>query len=145
MSKTRTRTWIGLLVGCTLAASMGTGAQGGAVETARLYIERNRQALGLSASDTGDMVVNNAVRDDHSGVTHVYFQQRYRGIDVFNAILNASVMPNGTVLAVGNRFVSNIAAAARGQQPKKSAIDAAQDAAGHLNLRPTGPFQLVVA
>lgn len=133
-----------LLAACALLATgIGIGAQGNAVETARSYIERNRQGLGLTGSDTKEMAVSNVVRDAHNGVTHVYFQQQYRGIDVFNAILNISVLPDGRVLSAGNRFVSNIASAAGGQQPRKAAPEAAQHAAHHLKLQPKGPFEVV--
>ena len=117
-----TRLWIPTL-GCAVAAGIGIGldaqSQGGAVDTARRYVERNKQALRLTGSDTNDMVVSSAVRDDHNGVTHVYFEQRYRGIPVYNGILNVSVLANGSVLTAGSRFVSNIASAAGGQQPEE--------------------------
>lgn len=134
-----------LLLACTLAAGIGIGAQGGAIETAQRFIEQNRQALGLTGSDTRDIVVTSALRDSHNGLTHVYFQQRYRGIEVFNAVLNISVKADGTVLTAGNRFVPNLAAAAGGQQPTRSAVEAAGHAAGHLGLRPTEPFQILAS
>jgi hypothetical protein len=64
-----------MLAGSMVATGIGIGAQGDAVDTARRYVERNRQQVGLTASDTRDMVVSNVVRDSHNGVTHVYFQQ----------------------------------------------------------------------
>jgi hypothetical protein len=54
-----------------------------------------------------------------------------------------SVLADGRVLAAGNRFVANIAAAAGGQQPGKAAPEAAQHAATHLKLQPTRPFDVV--
>ena len=119
-SARRPGAWFLIAAACAMAAVSGIGAQGNAVETARNYIERNRPSLGLTGSDTAEMVVSSTVRDDHSGVTHVYFQQRYRSIGVFNAILNVSVTASGTVVAVGNRFVPNLAAAAGGQQPGRA-------------------------
>lgn len=135
--------FIWLVAASALVGSIGIGAQGDAVDAARNYVNQNRQSMGLSGSDVGDIVVSSSVKDDHNGLTHVYFQQHYRGIGVFNGILNVSVMSDGTVLASGNRFVANIAAAAGGQQPRKAATEAATDAAGHLNLRPSGPFHVV--
>jgi len=43
----------------------------------------------------------------------------------------------------GQPGVSNIASAAGGQQPRRTAELAAGDAAGHLRLQPTRPFQIL--
>jgi hypothetical protein len=114
-----------------------------AADAAREYVTRNRQQFGLTGSDTGDMTISSTVFSAHNGVTHVYLQQRYRGIEVWNAILNVSVRSDGSVLASGSRFVSNIASAVGGQQPRRAAELAAGDAARHLRLQPTRPFQVV--
>jgi hypothetical protein len=70
-------------------------------------------------------------------------QQRYRGIEVWNSILNVAVSSDGTATFTGSRFVTNIAAAAGGQQPKRAAETAASDASGHLKLKPPQPFQVL--
>ncbi|MGH9349346.1 MAG: M36 family metallopeptidase [Vicinamibacterales bacterium] len=126
------------LTGATLVL-----AQGGAGEEALRYLERHRQTLGLTGSDIRDVVVGSTVVSAHTGVTHVYLQQRYRGIDVWNGILNVTVRADGSAMITGNRFVANIAAAAGGQQPRKAADAAASDAAGHLKLAPTRPFHVL--
>src|SRR5262245_44644485 len=89
------------------------------------------------------MAISSTVASAHNGVTHVYLQQRYRGIDVWDAILTVSIGADGRVISSGSRFVSNIASAAGGQQPKRTAELAAGDAAGHLRLQPTRPFQIL--
>ena len=70
-------------------------------------------------------------------------QQRYRGIEVWNGILTVNVRADGSVLGAASRFVSNIAASAGGQQPRRAAQLAASDAAGHLRLQPTRPFVIL--
>lgn len=131
------------LVLCLAAvASTNTPAQS-AVDTARDYVARNRQQLGLTGSDTNDMTVGSTVVSEHNGVTHVYLQQRYRGIEVWNGILTVNIAADGTVISAASRFVSNIASAAGGQQPRRAAEAAALDAADHLKLRPTRPFEVL--
>ena len=134
-----------LLLSCTLAAGIGIGAQGSAVETAQRFIEQNQQALGLTSADIQEAVVSSVVRDSHNGLTHVYFQQHHRGIEVYNAVLNVSVKADGTVVTAGNRFVSGIASAAGDQQPRTAPVEAAGHAAAHLDLRPTEPFQVLAS
>ena len=48
---------LALLAACALTGGIGIGAQGSAIDIAGRYIEQNRQALGLTDSDTGEMVV----------------------------------------------------------------------------------------
>jgi hypothetical protein len=126
----------------TVAATNVSG-QSSAADTAREYLARNRQQFGLTASDTNDAAISSTVYSAHNGVTHVYLQQRYRSIDVWNGILNVSVRADGSIVAAGSRFVSNIAAAAGGQQPKRAAELATADAARHLRLQPTRPFAVL--
>jgi hypothetical protein len=76
--------------------------------------------------------VSSTVASSHNGVTHVYLQQRYRGIEVWNGILNVALGADGAASSTGHRFVTNIASSAGGQQPRRAAETAAADAAGHL-------------
>ena len=78
----RVSRWLAITLCFGLAASLGVGAQGGPADTARAYVTTNRQQFGLSASDVQDIAVSSVVPSRHNGVTHVYLQQRYRGIEV---------------------------------------------------------------
>jgi hypothetical protein len=89
-----------------------------AVDVAFRYVDRNQQKLGLTASDIQEMVVSSQVASEHNGVTHVYLQQRYQGIDVYNAILNVNVLYGKEVLSSGNRFVRGLAGLAGTQQAR---------------------------
>ena len=131
-----------LVLCCAVAANSNLAAQS-AADAARRYVAGNRQQLGLTASDTNDMAVSSEVISEHNGVTHVYLQQRYRGIDVWNGVLTVNVARDGTVISAASRFVGNIASAAAGQQPRRAAEDAVRDAAGHLKLQPTRPFEVL--
>ena len=82
------------------------------------YVEANSAAFGLTAADVSDMSVVDQVLSSHTGVTHVYLQQRHRGIPVATGIVNVNVARDGTVLSAGNRFVADLAAATAGQDPR---------------------------
>ncbi len=123
------------LTGSALAA--GKKADASTIDAALRYLERHKHDFGLTGSDIADVVVSSASTSAHNGVTHVYFQQRYRGIEVWSAIANISLKADGTVIAANSSFATNIAAAAGGNA-KKEAREAAAAAAQHLNLlRPT--------
>jgi len=137
-------------VACALAiAALGivtvpaTAAAADAVDVARAHVQSNPKAFGLTGADVDGMVVSSVVPSRHSGVTHVYFEQRHRGVAVWNGILTVNVAADGTVISTGSRFVANLASAAAGQNPKRTAAEAAGAASGHLGLKPSKPFQVV--
>ncbi len=86
------------------------------------------------------MSVEDQVLSSHTGVTHVYLQQRHQGIPVANGIVNVNVARDGTVLSAGNRFVADLAAATAGQDPAaalRGPVQATSAAARHVGLTPT--------
>jgi len=124
-----------------LAASPGEAASGTATDAAHGYIQQHKKDFGLTDADVGEYSVSSEVASAHNGITHVYVQQRYRGIDVYNGILNVNVRKDGSVLSAGSRFVPNIAALADGRSPRRPAAEAARVAARHLNLTPRGEIR----
>jgi hypothetical protein len=103
-----------------------------AVDVAREYAQQHKQELGLTGPGLDEMAVSSEVYSRQSGVTHVYFQQRYRGIDVHTAILNVSVSADGQVLSASSRFVPGLAAAAGGRSARKGVVEAAEAATAPL-------------
>ena len=63
----------------------------GPTAVARDYVQQNKQGFGLTGSDVNEMVVSSEVASRHNGVTHVYLQQQYRGIDVQDGIITVNV------------------------------------------------------
>lgn len=120
----------------SLPASSAPAQASPASDAALAYVQRHPQAFSLVRSDLGDVVVSSEVFDRHSGVTHVYLQQRHRGIEVFNGVLTVNVRRDGRVLDAGSRFVSHVAAAAGRQNARLSAAQAAVAAADHLRIKP---------
>ncbi|HSO01742.1 MAG TPA: M36 family metallopeptidase [Gaiellaceae bacterium] len=132
-----------ILAGLVAISSAASGAAPSAADVALDYVKQNRQQLGLTGSDVKEIAISDAVPSAHNGVTHVYLQQQYRGLDVFNGLVNVNVARDGSVISAGNRFVANLAAAAGGQSAKKAAPDAAAAAAGHLGLKPSKAFTVL--
>jgi len=133
-----------LALGIVAALPLSALAAGSPAEVAREYVQKEKPQLGLSGSDVNEMVVSSEVDSRHNGVTHVYLQQRHRGIEVYAAILNVNVRADGSVLSAGSRFVANLAALADGQNARKGALDAAEAVAAHLNLKPTKELKVLL-
>jgi len=128
------------LVPLFVSAGFDAGAQtADAADVAVDHLRANAAAFGLAAADVADVVVADEVVSAHTGVTHVYIQQRHRGIPVANGIVNVNVARDGAVLSAGNRFVADLAGATAGQDPAatRSPVQATTTAARHVGLTPT--------
>lgn len=123
-----------LALGC-LVLGAGAASAPNAVDTAVSYVQNNTHRFGVSSADVADVTVSSTSLSRHNGVTHVYLQQRYRGIEVWNAIVNVSVAKDGSVLSSGSTLVANIAEAAGDQSVQTSDVEAVEAAADHLNLK----------
>ncbi|MDT8305135.1 MAG: T9SS-dependent M36 family metallopeptidase [Anaerolineae bacterium] len=117
--------------------------QGDALEIALNYIRQNRRALGLTGADIGDVVVTDRYASAHNGVTHIYLRQRYNGIEVFGGDINVNVAADGSIINLGNSFVSNLPAAVNAHAPGRAAQQAVADAARHLGLNLNRPVEVV--
>ena len=53
-----------------------------------------------------------------TGATHIYLQQRYRGIPVYNAQLHVNVNRDGRIISVNNSFLPGIARAVSSLSPR---------------------------
>lgn len=127
-----------------MAAPIGASGSGAparnAADIARDHLREHRKELGLKGSDLREIVVDSTVVSRHNGLTHVYFQQRYQGIGVYNGIIGVHVAADGRVIGTANRFVGNLAAAVSGQSDSINAAQAMAVAARALDLTPTSSF-----
>jgi extracellular elastinolytic metalloproteinase len=119
------------------------GAAGSAADAAREYVDKNKRAFGLTGSDVGEIEISSVVPSGHNGITHVYLQQQYRGIDVHTGLFTVNVRADGSVLSADGRFVGNLAAHAGGQSARKAAAEAARIAARELGLAPRTPISVL--
>ena len=117
--------------------------QGAALDVAIDFLQSHRQELGLTTDDFNDFVVSDQYVSRHTGVTHVYLQQRLDGVEVSNGILNINVMADGRVLNLGNRWVGDLAGKVVGRSPALSPEQAVDKAALHLGLERTEALTLL--
>src|SRR5262249_43534860 len=98
------------------------------------YLKHHLAEYGLQPGDVADAVASKVVRVSGSGTTYVYLQQRRRGIDVNQAMVNAGVMPDGRLIALDSRFVGGLSAKVKGTRPAIGRETATAKAALALGL-----------
>jgi extracellular elastinolytic metalloproteinase len=109
-------------------------AAGSPLDIGLAYLKAHKQSFGLTGSDLADVVVSDRYTDARTGTTHICLQQRYQGIDVYNGITDINVAKDGSIINVGNRFVSNLAAAVNSSSAGHGAKQGVRDAAKGLGL-----------
>ena len=115
------------------------------------FVRDNVTALGLKPEDLDGYVISDVVHTNVTGATHIYLQQQYRGIPVYNAQLHVNVNRDGRIISVNNSFMPDIAQAVGSLLPRMqlpAAVGAAMQFAGKpLNALPqvlqpsAGPLQ----
>lgn len=73
------------------------------------YLTQNHAALGLTAADVNGLIITSQSVSSLSGATYIYYQQTFNGIPVNGAVANVAIAADGSVVAVGNRLIPNLA------------------------------------
>jgi len=110
---------------CVAAASAQTTDRSPR-ETALRFLREHPSDLGLSASDVADVRVTDEYKSEDMGVTHVWIQQQWAGIPVFNALFGLHVKTDGEVFHLGHRFVPDLKSKVNTILPSLSAEKALQ-------------------
>ncbi len=105
-----------------------------AVTTATSFLEANRALLGLDALDVAAYTVRDIVPSGASGSTHVYIEQQYAGLRVYNAVYQANMDREGRITGVANSFMPSIAVSVNALRPRISARRAVAAATEHLGI-----------
>lgn len=121
-----------------------TGPQAGdALELTLHYLQQNREALGLTESDLAELVVTDRYVNPHTGITYLYLVQQVHGIELFNGVINVTIMPDGRILYIGNRFYPDLSGWVEEKRPMITAQAAVQAAAAHLGLTIQEPLVIL--
>ena len=80
------------------------------------HLNQKKAAYKLADSDLIDLQVSNEFFSKKSKVTHIYLQQQFRGVKIYNAISNMAVK-NNDVIHYANGFISNISKRAKALNP----------------------------
>jgi extracellular elastinolytic metalloproteinase len=110
-------------------------ASGAPMTLAMRFVRDNLAALGLEAGDLQGYAVTDVVHSKVTGATHIYLQQRYRGIPVYNGQLHINVNRDGRIISVNNSFLPGIARAVSSLSPRMQ-LGAAVSSAAQFSGRP---------
>lgn len=99
-------------------------------------LQQRHSDLDLSAEDVASTgyVVSDMYQSDHNGLTHIYLQQAYQGIRVYNAYVNTNVTSDGRVLNLTSSFLPRLGEIVNTTEPTLSAAQAVNAAADYLGL-----------
>lgn len=108
-----------------------TAQSGPPKDLVQRYLQEKAISWKLQAADIGDIRIRDTYTSTHNSITHVYVNQRYRGIDIHNAITGLHFLPSGKLAYATNGFYPAIESAVNATKPIISplqAINAAADA-----------------
>lgn len=97
------------------------------------YLNVNKEKLNLQTEDISDLLVTNEYLTKNTKVTHVYVNQRYHGVKIFNALSSVAIK-NGRVSYYANNFISQIEDKINTQSATLSPENAIQNVATRFNL-----------
>ena len=96
-------------------------------------IAKNISRTGIPAAYLDDAYISSAYKDNRTGIEHIYLQQSFNGVEVYNQIISLAFKDDKLLYASG-KFIKGIEAKAGDATPAISAQDAVVKAAAHLNL-----------
>ncbi len=131
-----------LLILALLLSPLIIGAQS-ALQIALRQVEQNHKIWNLSDEDVTDLIVSDQYLSQNNGVTHLYLQQRFQGIEVFNALLNFNITKDGEVLYVGKRFIPQLSEKINASVPELSPYQAIEVATQHLGIALEEPLRQI--
>ncbi|MEM9990694.1 MAG: M36 family metallopeptidase, partial [Bacteroidota bacterium] len=99
------------------------------------YIQKQVPKWQLSPSDIAEMRLSDRYTSKHNGITHFYFTQQHRGIDVQNALINLNVRLDAKKVLFGNsRFIADLSSKIQSHTPLLSPSEALLSTAIHLDV-----------
>ncbi|MCE7926757.1 MAG: DUF11 domain-containing protein [Haliscomenobacteraceae bacterium CHB4] len=128
------RLWLAASLFMLFANAAGAQTAAGPRETALRFLQENSTQFGLSKADVSDVHVTDEYLSKHNGVTHVWVQQQYQGIPVFNGLFGLHVKSDGKVLTLGHRFIPELQTKANTTIPSLSAAKAVEMAFANLGF-----------
>lgn len=98
--------------------------------------------FGLKSSDLEYVLDEGTYASEHTGVSHVFFNQFVNGVPVYRGVVQINVMPDGRVLNASSHFQTDAVQRANAPVPTLSAADAVRAAARDLGYPAFQPAAL---
>ncbi len=97
------------------------------------YLEDKKSDFNFKDQDFEQLVINNEYYSENTEVTHIYVNQTFEGIRLFNAISSIAIK-DGKVFYYANRFLNDISNKVNSTSPAFSPASAIQKVATQLEL-----------
>ncbi len=102
--------------------------------TIKSFLQSQKQRLHLIDEDISDYKITDNYTTQHNGVRHIYINQQYHGIPVYNAITSIHVDKKGNYHMTASRFVSDLKSRIVGTSAQLPAIEAVRAAVKALGI-----------
>jgi hypothetical protein len=112
------------------APALREGAEG----IARTHLLNNAATYGVHREDMAGLRLQTERTDRITGAHYLYFIQTVHDLDIYDAIVNVTLAPDGTVVQVGNRAQANLTRRATTATPTISPAQAISASAEALGL-----------
>ncbi len=97
------------------------------------YLEEHLSSHNLTNLDIQDLLIQNEVYSKSTKITHLYINQQFQGIKIYNAISSLAIKDE-KVFYFANRFLGGIADKVNTTSPQLNALNAIEKLAAHLGL-----------
>jgi hypothetical protein len=97
------------------------------------YLDQEKASYNLTIGDISDLSISKEFYSKKSKINHVYVNQRYQGINIFNAISSVAIKDN-SVFYYANNFISDISTRVNTITPQFNAETAIERIVSALNL-----------
>jgi uncharacterized repeat protein (TIGR01451 family) len=101
----------------------------------RQYLSAAATAMGLLSADLDELIISDQYKSEHNGITHIYYQQCYKGIPIHNAVTSVHIARDGRVFDSPARFVSDIRSKANTTQARINPIQAMEKMILHYGVK----------
>lgn len=108
------------------------------------YLNSHLSELNLAQADASDWIIESKTTSKSTKITNYYINQRYNGIEIFNALSNVWIKDNN-VIHIGNRFVQNCAQKINTTVPQIGVLDALNMVLNQLEVNSGHNHKIITA
>ncbi len=99
------------------------------------FIKNSFEALELYQDDVSNMLISDFYQTKHNGVTHIYYNQAFKDIPVYNAFINLNISKENEILHYGNTFINALSQKINSSEAKIDPQDAILNVAHELGIK----------
>jgi extracellular elastinolytic metalloproteinase len=107
------------------------------------YIKSNAVLFGMKSDDLSSLKIMDEVYSKISGNTHIYMNQIYEGIPVYNGQMQVNLSKNKRIISVNNNAVSDLASSVNAVKSRITLANALTKAAQQVNFSVSTPPKII--